>query len=118
MVGSALLCLVPYLLIDIEGKVSGTREALGSQWETVLVEHMDVSGSPGQQPRSRTDMSSTIPLPPREQLSNRYCSNKHTLPDVLSLFRSKGIPQQSVLVLSSGWTLPFSSRKYRGFPSA
>ena len=23
-------------------------------------------------------MSSTIPLPPREQLCNRYCSNKHT----------------------------------------
>jgi hypothetical protein len=23
-------------------------------------------------------MSSTIPLPPREQLYNRYCSNKHT----------------------------------------
>ena len=25
-------------------------------------------------------MSSTIPLPPREQLHNRYCSNKHTRP--------------------------------------
>ena len=24
-------------------------------------------------------MSSTIPLPPREQLCNRYCSDKHTL---------------------------------------
>jgi len=23
-------------------------------------------------------MSSTIPLPPREQLYNRYCNNKHT----------------------------------------
>ena len=30
-------------------------------------------------------MSSTIPLPPREQLYNRYCSNKHTFsaPDTL-----------------------------------
>jgi hypothetical protein len=50
----------------------------------VVREHLRVPGMgrlvhTGLGSSSLVDMSSTIPLPQREQLCNRYCSNKHTL---------------------------------------
>ena len=57
-------------------------------------------------------MSSTIPLPPRDQLCNRYCSNKHT-----HSLAGPSFPTEYVGVVDCGSTSPYTTPPpHTGFP--
>ncbi len=65
-------------------------------------------------------LSSTIPLPPREQLCTRYCSNKHThRPVTHTLVRTLDRPVCPAVQKTDGldlWTLESWIFRLRGHP--